>query len=188
MITPNDGVVDGGGLVGRQAERSALCRLLDAGTGVALVSGEAGIGKSALLAWLASEARGRGWRVLRTSLAQGERGLPFAGLADLLGLHWDLVRPGLPGPQAEALGAALLKTSVPAKGRGDLAVRLATLSALEALASLGPCLLLVDDAPWLDVPTGRTLDYALRRLDAAGLVAVFGRRTGGGLPGGWGRC
>lgn len=67
--------VGGGGLAGRQAERSALCALLDAGAGMALVSGEAGIGKSALLAWLAGEARGRGWRVLRTGLAQGERGL-----------------------------------------------------------------------------------------------------------------
>ena len=178
--------VGGGGLVGRQAERSALCGLLDAGAGMALVSGEAGIGKSALLAWLAAEARGRGWQVLRTGLAQGERGLPFAGLADLLGPHWELVRPGLPGPQAEALGAALLKASVPPEGRGDLAVRLATLSALELLAGQQQCLMLIDDAHWLDVPTAQALEYALRRAGAPGLMAVFVRRTAGGLPGGLG--
>lgn len=185
-LGPDTCSVSGGGLVGRQGERSALCGLLAAGAGMALVTGEPGIGKSALLTWLAGEARGRGWRVLRTGLAQGERGLPFAGLADLLGPHWELVRPGLPGPQAEALGAALLKASVPPEGRGDLAVRLATLSALELLAGQQPCLMLIDDAHWLDVPTAQALEYALRRADAPGLTAVFVRRTAARLPGGLG--
>jgi DNA-binding CsgD family transcriptional regulator len=173
----------GYGLAGRSPERSALGRLLDAGAGVALVSGQAGIGKSALLAWLAEGARARGWQVLRAIPAEAERGLPFAGLADLLGPHLRGLRTELPEPLARALDAALLRADPSPGGRADLAVRLGAHAALESLSRGGRCLVIVDDVPWLDLPTAQALGFALRRLDDQGPVVVFGSRTGAAVPG-----
>jgi AAA ATPase domain len=126
----------GGGLVGRGPERAGLSEFLEAGAGVGLVWGEAGIGKSVLLGWLADQAARSGWLVLRAAPAEAERGLPFAGLADLLGPHLSGVRDALPGPLARALDAALLQADAPAGGRGDLAVRLGVLEALRGTVAL----------------------------------------------------
>ncbi|WP_460369481.1 ATP-binding protein, partial [Actinocorallia lasiicapitis] len=55
-------------LIGRAAELSALTGLLDRAAegeaGVALVSGDAGVGKTRLTAELTGLARERGWTVL----------------------------------------------------------------------------------------------------------------------------
>ena len=73
-------------LLGRDAERAAIERLLaDArvGTsGVLVISGEPGIGKSALLAYAAERAGGM--RVLSARGFEGEASIPFAGLLELL--------------------------------------------------------------------------------------------------------
>ena len=74
-------------LLGRESERAAIERLLaDArvGTsGVLVVSGEPGIGKSALLAHAASRGAG-GMRVLTARGVEREASIPFAGLLELL--------------------------------------------------------------------------------------------------------
>src|SRR6266516_211524 len=95
-------------LLGRQAERQDLDRILaDARlgrSGVLAISGEPGIGKTALLEY--ASARAEGMRVLRARGIESEAQVPFAGLLELL-------RPALgsldriPQPQASALSAAL---------------------------------------------------------------------------------
>ena len=75
-------------LVGRDRELSAVERALDDvldGAGrVLAVLGEAGIGKSALLAAMAETARGRGVRVLERRAAEHEQYVPFSVVDDAL--------------------------------------------------------------------------------------------------------
>src|SRR5947209_3915920 len=95
-------------LVGRVRERRVLGELIDRvhelGSAV-VVRGEAGIGKSALLAVVAERAGDRRMVCLTTWGVQSEAHLPFAGLHQLLHPflgHLD----GLPSPHRGALEAA----------------------------------------------------------------------------------
>jgi hypothetical protein len=87
------GQVPGGPLYGRAVETEVLAGLvggLASGVGGALIlRGEAGIGKSTLLAAAIAQAAGTGARVLTSTGVQAEARLPFAGLHQLL-------RPVLP--------------------------------------------------------------------------------------------
>ncbi|QFZ17038.1 AAA family ATPase [Saccharothrix syringae] len=169
-------------LHGRSAELATLDRLLDdarAGrSGVLVVRGEAGIGKSALLDHLAARAAGpstadQGFRVLRGTAVESESEIPFAGLHLLLTPVVDRVT-ALPPPQATALRAAL-GLAPPDRDDGYL-VGLAVLTLLADLAEQGPVLCLVDDAHWLDEGSARALVFAARRLQAEGVAVVFAAR------------
>src|SRR4029077_7080246 len=74
-------------LIGRAREEDVITRLLDGVSerGASLVvRGEAGVGKSALLAAAYGMAIDRGMQVLSTAGVQSETDLPFAGLQQLL--------------------------------------------------------------------------------------------------------
>jgi hypothetical protein len=96
------------GLVGREQECALLDRMLAdarAGTsGVLVLQGPPGVGKSALLAYAAGHAGPL--RVLRATGVEAESGLPFAGLHQLLRPALGLLGR-LPAGQAAALGGAL---------------------------------------------------------------------------------
>ncbi len=89
----------GGQLIGRDSELSRLQRLVDpppADGQVLMVLGEAGIGKTVLLARTERQARSAGMRVLSAVGRESEQDLAFAGLHQLL-------RPVIPrvaGPPA----------------------------------------------------------------------------------------
>src|SRR3984957_15767883 len=111
---------------------------------VLLVVGEAGMGKTVLLADAAALARSSGTRVLSVTGRESESSLAFAGLHQLL-------RPvlsstaGLPGRQAQALLGAFGLTADP--GAPDpLLTRLAVLTLLADLSELSPLLVVADDA------------------------------------------
>src|SRR6202795_4834864 len=94
-------------LVDRRAERGVLDQLIEAvraGESRALVvSGEAGVGKTALLDYLAGQASG--CRLARIAGVQSEMELPFAALHQLCAPMLDKL-PGLPVPQRDALEIA----------------------------------------------------------------------------------
>ncbi|MEU1729281.1 AAA family ATPase [Nonomuraea sp. NPDC005692] len=168
-------------LYGREREQRELGRLLAEAAsgrgGAVMVLGEPGGGKSALLRWAGS---GQEFQVLGCTGVESEAELPFAALQVLLsGAMGHL--PGLPGPQAEALRAAL---GLAAEG-GDnrFLVGLATVSLLAELAAEGPVLCLVDDAQWLDRPSAEALAFAARRLMAEKVFLLFAAREGAALPG-----
>jgi AAA ATPase domain len=106
-------------LYGRRAECDALERLLaDARrsrSGVLVVRGEAGTGKSALLDHAAGQATGMA--VLRAAGVESEAELPFAALHQLLRPVLGLAGR-LPGPQAAALGGALGLGAPEGRGAG----------------------------------------------------------------------
>ncbi|MDX6492057.1 MAG: hypothetical protein QOD43_2302, partial [Gaiellaceae bacterium] len=92
------------GLTGRRSESEALDELVDAvraGESSALVvRGEPGVGKTALLEYVAEQASG--FRVVRAAGVQSEMELAFAGLHQLLGPMLDHLEH-LPLPQSDAL-------------------------------------------------------------------------------------
>ncbi|GAB3410055.1 ATP-binding protein [Flindersiella endophytica] len=180
-----------GKLFGRAGEQAAIGRLLAdarAGrSGVLVLLGEAGIGKSVLLQDAAGRAEGM--RVLRTGGVSSEAELPFAGLHLLLKTVTDRIED-LPGGQAAALRGAL--GLGPARGADQFAVGVALLTLLSDLAGERGLLVLVDDAHWLDRASIGALVFAARRLDAEGVALLLAARpgegdrgrvlAGGGLP------
>ncbi|MEA2450037.1 MAG: hypothetical protein QOG63_1969 [Thermoleophilaceae bacterium] len=141
----------------------------------AVVRGEAGIGKSALLASM--RARAEDFTVLDARGLQAESELPFAALADL-------VRPalsrldGLPERQAAALRGALALG--PPVDSDRFAVAAATLSLLASVADEGCVLAIVDDAHWIDGASREALLFAARRVEADPVLMVFAVREGEG--------
>ena len=163
-------------LAGRDAERAAIAAVLDAardGSGGSLVvHGVAGVGKSALLADAVAAAPDM--RVLRTSGVESESPLAFAALQRLL---WPLTDrlDTLPGPQRQALGAALGVVS----GESErFLVYLGTLTLLAEAAAESPVLVLADDAHWLDEGSAAALLFAARRLQDERVALVFAARDG----------
>src|SRR5216684_3667996 len=150
------------GLTGRRSERDVLDRLIDAvraGEGRALVvTGEPGVGKTALLDYLAGHAAG--FRVARAAGVQSEMELAFAGVHQLCAPMLDhLAR--LPVPQREALRVALGLTEGSAPDR--FLVGLAVLGLFSEVAEQRPLICVVDDEQWLDRASTQILAFVARR-------------------------
>ncbi|GAA2208900.1 hypothetical protein GCM10009850_043580 [Nonomuraea monospora] len=169
-------------LRGREAELAEVARLLDqarAGrSGVLVLRGEAGIGKSALLDQLVRRACDV--RVLRATGVEAEASLPFAGLQMLLRPALDRLGT-LPAVQASALRGALGLAE--ATGTSRFLVGLAVLSLLSELAGERPVACLIDDAHWLDAASADALLFTARRVAADGVAMVFAARDEFDAPG-----
>src|SRR5579864_1139297 len=175
MVTPSRGRQRAPELRGRVDERGFLDRLIDAvraGQSQALVlSGEAGVGKTALLGYLAGHTPG--CRVVRATGVQCEMELAFAGLQQLCKPLLDRL-DRLPGPQREALQTAFGLIAGPAPDR--FLVGLAVLSLLSEAAEERPLIWVVDDAQWLDQASAQVLAFAARRLLAESVLILFATR------------
>jgi DNA-binding CsgD family transcriptional regulator len=162
-------------LVGRDQERQRIATLMTGArvrqSGVLVLCGEAGIGKTALLD--DAEANAGEMRALRTVGTEHESGLSFSGLHQLLVPVLDLAEH-LPGPQRDALEVALLRRRGPAPER--FAVGAAALSLLSRCAEDRPLLVLVDDAHLLDQPSAETLLFVARRLVADPIAVLIALR------------
>ena len=162
-------------LLGRQSACETLGRLVEdvrAGqSGVLVLRGEAGIGKSALLNYLCD--RVSGLQLARAAGVESEMELAFAGLHQLCAPFLDRL-PRLPGPQADALRSAFGLRSGDAPDR--FLVGLAVLTLLSEVADEQPLICVVDDAQWLDRASVQALAFAARRLAAESVVMVFAVR------------
>src|SRR5271170_8020039 len=156
------------GLTGRLSERGVLDRFVAgvrAGEGRALVvRGEPGVGKTALLDYLAGRASG--CLVVRAAGVQSEMELAFAGLHQLCAPMLDHVE-SRPVPDRFLVG-------------------LAVLGLLSEAAAERPLLCVVDDQQWLDRASAQALGFAARRQAADPVGLVFAARVPGqdvaGLP------
>ena len=166
------------GLVGRVAELDALrgfIHQVDADGGALLVSGEPGVGKSALLEAAAAHAYDLGLHVVRAAGAEFEVEVSFATLNQLLGPFLGLM-PQLDPADWEALGAAV---QLGRAHTGDpTLVSTATLALLRTAAGHQPVLLVVDDLPWLDKASARVLAFVARRLAGSPIGFLGAARTG----------
>jgi len=180
------GVVAGGdsgsGLRGRRRECEALDGLVAsvrAGqSGVLVLRGEAGIGKSALLDHAAERASG--CRIARVAGNESEMELAFAGLHLVCAPLLDHLER-IPAPQGTALATAFGLTTGERPDR--FLVGLAALSLLAEVAEEQPLLCLVDDTQWLDQASAVTLAFVARRLLAEPVGMVFAVREGIEAPG-----
>jgi predicted ATPase len=152
-------------VVGRQGQLGRLRTLIDRAPvqgQVLVLLGEAGIGKSTLLASAAQEARAAGMRVLWATGRESETNIAFAGLhrllSPVLGAAADLERR-----QARALLGALGLAGEPAAA-DLLGTGLATLTLLSDSSAPAPVLVIVDDAHWLDRSTLDILAFAGSRM------------------------
>jgi DNA-binding CsgD family transcriptional regulator len=144
-----------------------------AGEGQALVvRGEPGVGKTALLDYLA--ARASKCLVARAAGVQSEMELAFAGLHQLCAPMLDHAK-ALPVPQRDALRTALGLSAGPVPDR--FLVGLAVVGLLSEAAGDRPLVCVVDDQQWLDQASAQALGFAARRLAAEPVGLVFAARV-----------
>jgi DNA-binding CsgD family transcriptional regulator len=162
-------------LLDRLAERAKIGALLDAArdgqSAVLVLSGEPGVGKTALLDHAAESAGGL--RVIRVAGVESEMELAFAALQQMLSPMLDLA-DRLPEPQRDALGVAFGLRAGPAPDR--FLVGLAALSLLSEVAAERPVLCVVDDVSWLDRASAQALGFVGRRLLAEPVALLLAAR------------
>ncbi|MET8957132.1 AAA family ATPase [Streptomyces sp. NPDC004533] len=159
--------------------RTAECRRLDqllaearsGYSGTLVISGDPGIGKSALLDYLAGQASG--CRVVRAGGVESEMELAFAGLHQLCVPMLQQVKH-LPGPLRDALEAAFGLRAGDSPDR--LVIGRAALMLFSDIAQEQPLVCLVDDAQWLDQASVQALAFVGRRLLAESVLLVFAVR------------
>jgi len=167
------------GLIGRDSEVSLLRGLVDPPSGesrVLVLLGDAGMGKTALLADAARQARSTGMWVLSVTGREPEQYLAFAGLRQLLLPVLDRVAD-LPDRQTLLEALALSTATVQPDA---LLTGIAVLTVLSELAEDHPLLVVADNAQWLDRGSLDTLAFAARRLESEQLVLMLGMR--GNMP------
>ncbi|HEY5355373.1 MAG TPA: LuxR C-terminal-related transcriptional regulator [Streptosporangiaceae bacterium] len=201
-------------IVGRDAERVLLSGFLDAGIrawrvsvadephhggGVqeghpgalaAILTGPAGIGKTALWEWALERASTLGYQVLISRAGIAEAQLPWVGLTDLLRTVAAPVLAALPPPQGQALQAVMLQSGL-AGAADERAVGTAVWSVLSAQARAGPVMIALDDMPYMDTASAGVLRFALRRMGPESGVRLVATARGessrwaplDGLPG-----
>ena len=195
MVRPLDTPIVCPVLVGRAGDLAALRGCLDeaiAGRGqTVLVAGEAGIGKSRLVAEAATYARDRGIRVLVGQCFEPDRSLPFAAVLDML----RGAAPPPPGRLGDAFAAAAadllpflpelarwVPGATPSPSLGPehdrwRAVHAVTLL-VGSLAANQPLLLVIEDAHWSDEATlAALLHLARSRRDGPPVVLVITYRS-----------
>ena len=166
-------------LIGREPETRRIAGLLDGVSGrggALLVRGAAGLGKTALLAEAAHQARQRGMTVLATTGVQAEANLPFAALHLLLRPLLPLV-DNLPETQRVAIRTAFCQSDGPAPER--FLIALAVLGLLAEAAQRTPLLLVVDDAHWLDPASTDILAFVARRVGSDPIIMLGAVREEG---------
>jgi DNA-binding CsgD family transcriptional regulator len=164
-------------LLGRHVECETLDRVLrdaHAGrSGSLVLRGEAGAGKSSLLAYASDRADG--WRVARAVGVESEMELAYGSLHQLCVTMLDRMER-LPTPQRAALETVFGLSEGPAPDR--FLVGLATLTLLADVAEQQPLVCIVDDAHWLDRASAQVLAFVARRLLAERVAILGAARTG----------
>lgn len=173
-----------GAFLGRSSDLARVERFLEripTGPAGLMIAGEPGIGKTTLWGEAVTGALARSYSVLSCQPCEAEAKLSYAALADLLEGVGDSVLEDLPNPQRQAMEVALLRADSATARSAQRAVAAGFWGVLLRFARAGPLLLAVDDAQWLDPPSARVLEFALRRLGEAPVgVVVTTRGEGAG--------
>ena len=168
----------GPGLTGRDGDldflRGFFGQALVSG-GALLLTGDPGVGKTALLDALADGAAAAGTMVLRVAGAEFEGDVSFSGLNQaLFPLAGEFGELG--AAHRDALLVALGFGTGPAPDR--LLVSNAALALLRRVAARVPLLLVVDDLPWIDRASAGVLGFVARRLAGSRVGLLAACRTG----------
>jgi DNA-binding CsgD family transcriptional regulator len=163
-------------LYGRASECATVEHLLTQARGgrsnALLIHGEAGIGKSALMAY--ARTRSDGMTALSVTGNEFDTDVSYAGIFDILRPRFDAI-DRLPVAQRDALRSAFAMSSP--TGGNRFTVAIGVLGLLSHLASDGPVLVTVDDAQWLDAASADAIGFVARRIAAEGIVLLIAERT-----------
>ncbi|MGW0859777.1 ATP-binding protein [Streptomyces sp. NPDC002690] len=140
-----------------------------------LLSGEAGVGKTAVLDAVVGAAARDGVRVLRAAGAEFEADIGYAGLNQLLVPLFDDFDI-LDDVHRDALRVAVGIGSGPPPDR--LLTSTAALLLLRLISVRTPLLIVVDDLPWLDRATNAVLGFVARRLVGSRIDFLAASRAG----------
>lgn len=169
---------DSDALVGRAEHVKRICGFLattDRG-GALLLSGQAGVGKTALLDAAARAMSSGGTRVLRAAGVEFEADVSYSALNQLL-FPLSESFSGLDGSHSDALRVALGLNGGPPPDR--LVVSSAALMLLRQLATADRLLLIIDDLPWVDRASAAVLGFVARRLGGSRVGFLGAMRSGG---------
>ena len=163
-------------LLGRQQECAKIGRLLEGArqgvSGVLVLRGAPGTGKSALLSWAVQGAKDFSRpRRLGCGVGNGaalRRAPPVVPTA---------ARSGRRSARASTKGIANQLWDTGGTAARALFVGLAVLSLLSGASRSQPLLCVIDDAQWLDSASARAMALAARRLDADAVAVVFATRS-----------
>jgi DNA-binding CsgD family transcriptional regulator/predicted negative regulator of RcsB-dependent stress response len=168
-------------LLERERELAAVEALLERGSGVLVIEGAAGIGKTALVEAACSRAAGRGDLVLRARGSELEAGFPFAVVRQLFERYLAGAGPAERGALLAGPAATVRSFLLGDVAAGQAADR--SFSVLHGLywlaanvAARRPLLLAVDDAHWADEPSLRWLAYAAPRLEGLEIALIVALR------------
>jgi predicted ATPase len=174
-------------LVGRARELAELNGALDQLAGgeacFLQIVGEAGIGKSRLLAELCRRGEQRGYLVLDGRAAEFERDIPFGLIVDALNDYVGSLPPALLRALDEDVvhELAAIFPSLPGQYRGSASrgegaeryrLHYAVRTLLERLTTRTPMLLALDDVHWADAASVELLTHLLRRFRGPLLTTV----------------
>jgi ATP/maltotriose-dependent transcriptional regulator MalT len=181
-------------LIGRSDElerlRAALQLAHDGRSSATLVAGEAGVGKTRLVAELAERARTEGAVVLQGGcILLGDGALPFAPVVEALR---GFVRRAHPDELDAVLGSGRTELARLVPDLGPVAEESASglsigsaqgrlfellLGFLERLAAKAPVVFIVEDLHWSDRSTRDLLAFLVRNLRDAPVMLVFTYRS-----------
>ena len=162
-------------LLGRGEERERVDGVVAAArqglSGVLVLRGEPGIGKTALLDYAVGAAADL--EIARVEAVESEMEMGFAGLHQLLRPYLGAAG-NLPSPQRDALSGAF---GLRDHGPPDrFLVALAALTLLSDVASERGLVCVVDDAQWLDRESAAVLAFVARRLHADAIALLIAVR------------
>src|SRR3954447_4543406 len=167
----------GKGFHGREPELGVIAGALDAvargGRRLLVVGGEAGIGKTALLAELRDRAAAEGFVVLEGRAGELEQDIPLVALIDAIAPQLPTAKTlaALPAGHLRLLAGAFPAIAAPAGEDGERWRLYRALGDLvELIAGGRPLLLLVDDLHWADSATQELLELFVRRPPADSLL------------------
>lgn len=170
--------MDAQGLVGRQEVLARLTGFLDGVRergGMLGLTGDPGVGKSALQAAAVAAARAQGFTVLSARGSESESHLPFASLHQLL--RPLLARADeLPTRQRDALlsGFGMAEPAQPDR----FLTSLAALELVAEQARSAPVLVSLEDLHWMDDPSLDVIAFIARRIEEEQVVVLASARGG----------
>jgi DNA-binding CsgD family transcriptional regulator len=136
-----------------------------------VIEGDAGMGKTTLLAHVVADAHTHRFRVLQARGAHAELSFAYAAVADLLSGVGDEMLTDLPVVQRMALDR-VLNGGADGPGGDERVVAAALQNVITRLATESPVLVAVDDAHWLDSSSRVVIGFVSRRLSARVGIAL----------------
>ncbi|MFL5617831.1 MAG: helix-turn-helix transcriptional regulator [Gemmatimonadaceae bacterium] len=187
-------------LIGRDPEVGAVRTLIERARGgrgqVALIVGDAGVGKSRLLRAMMDEARAEGFLLMRGQSFEADASIPYAPLLDLVRLFTESASPAVVAhvlaPAAAELTAVfpelrpLLPDAVPAAASDPDSDKRRLFHALartvSTLAQRQPVFIAFEDVHWSDDATLDLVFHLARSHVSQPVIIGLTRRTEEGTP------